>query len=92
MLRARCRSRLDVAVRPPPRRASATRPREYLNTGIAPNSSPATTDTTSVNVSTGRSRADVREAREVTRRQGHQQAQPAEGESQADGAAEHAPG
>ena len=49
MLRARCRSRLDVAVRPPPRRARATRPRRYLNTRVAPNSSPAATDTTSVN-------------------------------------------
>ena len=89
MLRARCRSRLDVAVRPPPRRARATRPREVLEHGNRPEQQSRRHRHHQRERQHRQIETDVREAREVTRRQGHQQAQPAEGKSQSDDAAEH---
>ena len=62
-LRARCRSRLPVAVRPPPRRAFQTRGPPCLNAGSSPNSSPQATEITSA-------KARLRTSSEISLRRG----------------------
>ena len=53
--RIRCRSRLPVRERPPPRSPAATWGRAYWKTGIRPKSTPAASDIPSVKAITGRS-------------------------------------
>src|ERR1700732_2070208 len=70
MLRARWRSRLALAARPPPRRANDARGPAYFSAGISPSNKPESSASSTVNP---RIQQNLTYARQIRRANGQQQ-------------------